>query len=154
MFLWEASKVLTVATFPFMVGTVPSFINSISGLINTLQNSEHVAPQFQQTLHRMDIPHRIKTIQAVLTEINNKDNAVGLAANAIAETIHEIHKLLRNIADKKATHENGYITRWRTLNLNKEQTQLQNLNTMLTSRFLLLQAAIQCSTTIKKSTTC
>jgi hypothetical protein len=60
------------------------------------------------------------------------------AAVHVVETIANINSLLTNIADTTASHEAGYISRWRTLVIDEEIEQLKRLMSTLDRRFKLL----------------
>ena len=52
--------------------------------------------------------------------------------------MQQIHQLLTRIADITASHNAGYISRWRTLNLEHEISQLEELMQILSHRFKLM----------------
>ena len=56
----------------------------------------------------------------------------------ICETIASINSLLTKIADITASHEAGYISRWRTLIIDEEIEHLKRLMGTLDHRFKLM----------------
>jgi hypothetical protein len=52
--------------------------------------------------------------------------------------IQQINGILTKIADVTAGHQSGYISRWRTLNLSDEITEIREAMDVLSKRFNLL----------------
>jgi hypothetical protein len=60
------------------------------------------------------------------------------ASENVVDGIQQINAILTKIADITACHQSGYISRWRTLNLSDEITEIREAMNVLNKRFTML----------------
>ena len=78
------------------------------------------------------------TIEATCIALHCEKEPLKTAAANVVAAVTQMHQLLTRIADVTASHNAGYISRWRQLNLAPEIAQLESLMSVLLHRFKLM----------------
>tara|TARA_B110000091_G_scaffold46583_1_gene51066 strand:+ start:3793 stop:4380 length:588 start_codon:yes stop_codon:yes gene_type:complete len=113
-------------------------VNSTISLLSALQTSGTHVVTLQDIIKQHDIECTLQTIEATVAVLNCKTEPSATACANVVSGVKQIHQLLTRITDITASHQAGYISRWRTLNLDAEIGQLENYMTVLNKRFQML----------------
>tara|TARA_B110000879_G_scaffold175094_1_gene228207 strand:- start:1031 stop:1465 length:435 start_codon:yes stop_codon:yes gene_type:complete len=135
----QAGLILLAGTAGKMVvsSAITPVVNSTITLITSLRtNRTH--PTLQDIITKYDIPATLQTIERTCVALKCDKEPLKTAASHVVEAVQHIHKLLTRIADITASHEAGYISRWRVLILDVEIEQLKILMDILHQRFKLM----------------
>lgn len=127
----SASKmVVTTALTPI--------VNSTISLISSLQTAGAQTVTLQDVIQKHDIECTLQTIEATCRTLRCDKEPLKTACMNVVAGVEQIHTLLTRIADITASHNAGYVSRWRQLNIDVEIGQLENYITVLNKRFNLL----------------
>lgn len=113
-------------------------VNSTIGIITSLRSASYDCLTLQEVIQKHDIPCTLQTIEATCIALKCDKEPLKTAASHVVDAINQIHTLLTRIADITASHNAGYVSRWRTLYIEDEITQLEQQMGVLTHRFRLL----------------
>mgnify|MGYP000305712723 FL=1 len=113
-------------------------VNSTISLLSTLQSSGAQTLTLQDIIQKHDIECTLQTIEATVVALNCEAEPSATACANVVSGVQQIHKLLTRIADITASHQAGYISRWRVLHIDAEIGQLENYMAVLTKRFQML----------------
>ena len=116
---------------------ISPIVASTISLLASLRSSNKVVT-LQQIIDKHDITCTLQTIEATCVALECDKEPLKTASNNVVIAVKEIHQLLTRIADITASHNAGYISRWRTLNLEHEISQLEELMQILSHRFKLM----------------
>jgi len=125
-----AGKVVVSTAITPIVNNTISLITSLRSIDNT--------PTLQDVIEKHDIPATLQTIESTCVALKCDDEPLKTAAGHVVNAVQHIHQLLTRIADTTASHNAGYISRWRTLILDNEIAQLESLMNILHQRFKLM----------------
>jgi hypothetical protein len=117
---------------------ITPIVNSTLSLLSTLRTSGLDTATLQDIIHKHDIECTLQTIEATCLSLGCTDEPFKTACTNVTNGVHQIHTILTRIADITATHNAGYISRWRQLQLEPEISQLDKRMTILNKRFRLL----------------
>ena len=136
----QAGLVYIATTTSKMVVTsaITPIVNSTLSLLSTLRSSDLDTITLEDMIRKHDIECTLQTIEATCLSLSCDKEPLKTASNNVTNAIHQIHTILTRIADITATHQAGYISRWRHLNIDNEISQLDDLMTTLNKRFRLL----------------
>jgi len=135
----QAGLVYIAGTAGKMVvsSAISPVVASTVSLVTSLKSSGN-AITVQQVLDKHDIACTLQTIEATCTALKCDREPLKTASENVGGAITQIHQLLTRIADITASHNAGYISRWRQLNLENEITQLEAHMSVLLHRFKLM----------------
>ncbi len=136
----QAGLVYIATTTSKMVvsSAITPIVNSTLSLLSTLRTSGLDTVTLQDIIHKHDIECTLQTIEATCLSLCCDKEPLKTASINVTDAVHQIHTILTRIADITATHQAGYISRWRHLNIEPEISQLDKLMTILNKRFRLL----------------
>ena len=117
---------------------ITPIVNSTIGIITSLRSSTSNCVTLQEVIEKHDIPCTLQTIEATCISLKCDKEPLRTAAQHVVEAINQIHTLLTRIADITASHDAGYVSRWRTLYIENEINQLEQYMNILSHRFRLL----------------
>lgn len=117
--------------------TITPIVHSTISLITSLRSKSNL-PTLHDTIVKHDIPCTLQTIEATMTALKCEKEPLKTASGNVLAAIEDIHLLLTRIADITASHQAGYISRWRQLDIQNEIDQLERLIEILRSRFKLM----------------
>lgn len=117
---------------------ISPMVHSTISLITSLRSTTSSCSTLQGVIEKHDIPCTLQTIEATCIALKCDKEPLKTAARHVVESINQIHTLLTRIADLTASHEAGYISRWRTLYIEEEIEQLEQYMATLRQRFRLL----------------
>ena len=121
-----------------VTSAVSPVIGSTISLITSFRTSTHGTITLQQIIQKRDITCTLQTIEATMIALKCEKEPLKTASDHVVSCIHKIHQLLTKIADITASHNAGYISRWRQLVLDRKIEQLENLMDILSKRFKLM----------------
>lgn len=135
----QAGLILLAGTAGKMVvsSAITPVVNSTISIITSLRSSSNTIT-LQDVITKHDIPATLQTIERTCVALKCDKEPLKTAAGHVVNAIHLIHQLLTRIADITATHNAGYISRWRVLVLDSHITQLESLMNILHQRFKLM----------------
>jgi len=135
----QAGLILLAGTAGKMVvsSAITPLVNSTISLITSLRTSD-TTPTLQDIIVKHDIPATLQTIERTCIALKCDKEPLKTAASHVVEAVQHIHKLLTRIADITASHEAGYVSRWRVLVIDNEIEQLETLMRILHQRFKLM----------------
>lgn len=135
----QAGLILLAGTAGKMVvsSAITPLVNSTISLITSLGISG-TTPTLHEIIAKHDIPATLQTIERTCVALKCDKEPLKTAASHVVEAVQHIHKLLTRIADIMASHEAGYISRWRVLVIDNEIEQLESLMRILHQRFKLM----------------
>ena len=116
---------------------ISPIVASTISLLTSLRSANKVVT-LQQIIDKHDITCTLQTIEATCVALECDKEPLKTASNNVVIAVQQIHQLLTRIADITASHNAGYISRWRTLNLEYEISQLEALMQILSHRFKLM----------------
>ena len=128
---------LAYAATSAAAGASMSAISSFASLVNTvkaLSVSDHVKQQVQD----LDIDATVSTIQLVVKTHPIGSDDYQLARHYVIKALERVKFDLETIHVKTRLHHEGWISRWRKLNLNSERKKLASSIRILKSRFRLM----------------
>lgn len=117
---------------------ISPMVQSTLSIITSLRTNSVNTQTLQNTIDQYDIPCTLQTIEATCLALKCNKEPLKTAAQHVCETIASINSLLTKIADITASHEAGYISRWRTLIIDEEIEHLKRLMGTLDHRFKLM----------------
>ena len=118
--------------------TLKPIVNSTISMVSSLTSSSDSHKSLEKVLHEIDFVASIKTIEATVLAMDCSNEPIKTASNHVVDGINKINGILTKIADVKAAHASGYISRWRTLDLSDEITEIYESMEVLNKRFNLL----------------
>lgn len=117
--------------------TITPIVKSTISLITSLRSVDGT-PTLQDVIVKHDIPATLQTIESTCMALKCDEEPLKTAAGHVVQAVQHIHQLLTKIADVTASHQAGYISRWRTLVIDDEISQLESLMVILHQRFKLM----------------
>lgn len=117
---------------------ISPMVQSTLSIITSLRSNSANTQTLQNAIDTYDIPCTLQTVEATCLALKCHKEPLKTAAGHVVETIANINALLTKIADTTASHEAGYISRWRTLVIDEEIDQLKRLMGTLDHRFKLM----------------
>ncbi len=135
----QAGLVFIAGTAGKMVvnSAITPVVSSTISLVSSLRSSGNTET-LQHVLDKHDITCTLQTIEATCNAICSDKEPLKTAAQNVVAAVHQIHQLLTRCADITASHEAGYVSRWRSLNLEHEIQQLEAYMSVLLHRFKLM----------------
>tara|TARA_B000000441_G_C21731433_1_gene346639 strand:- start:535 stop:969 length:435 start_codon:yes stop_codon:yes gene_type:complete len=135
----QAGLVYIAGTAGKMVvnSAITPVVGSTISLLASLRSTDSTVT-LQQVIDKHDITCTLQTIQATCIALQCDKEPLKTASENVVAAVQQIHQLLTRIADITASHNAGYISRWRHLNLEREITQLEAYVGVLLHRFKLL----------------
>ena len=121
-----------------ITSAISPMVQSTLSIIKSLRTNSVHTQTLQDTIDTYDIPCTLQTIEATCLVLKCHKEPLKTAAQHVCETIAKINRLLTTIADLTASHEAGYISRWRTLIIDDEIEYLKRLMATLDHRFKLM----------------
>ena len=136
----QAGLVYIAGTAGKMVVTqaISPVVQSTITLISSIRSQTSETVTLQQVITNHDITCILQTVEATMLSLKCDEEPLKTAASHVVSGVENIHRLLTRIADITASHNAGYISRWRQLNLDIEITQLESLMAILLNRFKLM----------------
>lgn len=132
MYIVSAAGSLVVSS------TLNPIVNSTISMVSSLTSSSDSHKSLERVLHEIDLIATIKLIEATVLAMDCTQEPIKTASNHVVDGINKINGILTKIADVKAAHASGYISRWRTLDLSDEITEIREAMDVLSKRFTLL----------------
>jgi len=117
--------------------TITPVVASTITLLTSLRSSPAIVT-LQEVIAQHDITCTLQTIEATCIALQCDKEPLKTANANVVAAVTQIHQLLTRIADVTASHNAGYISRWRQLNLEPEISQLEALMSILLHRFKLM----------------
>lgn len=135
----QAGLVYIAGTAGKMVvnSAITPVVASTISLVSSLRTSGSFIT-LQQVIDKHDITCTLQTVEATCNALECDKEPLKTASTNVVEAVQQIHQLLTRIADITATHQAGYISRWRQLNLDAEIEHLERLVAVLLHRFKLM----------------
>jgi hypothetical protein len=121
-----------------ITSAISPMVQSTLSIITSLRTNSVHTQTLQDTIDKYDIPCTLQTIEATCLALKCHKEPLKTAAQHVCETIARINALLTTIADLTASHEAGYVSRWRTLIIDDEIEYLKRLMATLDHRFKLM----------------
>jgi hypothetical protein len=118
--------------------TLKPIVNSTISMVSSLTTSSDSHKSLERVLHEIDLVSSIKTIEATVLAMDCTNEPLKTASENVVDGIQQINAILTKIADITACHQSGYISRWRTLNLSDEITEIREAMNVLNKRFTML----------------
>lgn len=137
MTAYVAATVSTAAA-----GAGISVLTNIVSLVSTvkkLTNSEAV----KEVIDDLDIEATVSTIELVCNTHREGGTDFSLARDYVLKALRKVKFDLETIHVKTKLHKEGYISRWRTLDLSIERRKLARSMKVLRSRFRLMWTIAQ-----------
>jgi hypothetical protein len=129
-----AAAALTSAT-GMSISAISSAV-SLASTIKTLSVSDHVKEQVRD----MDIEATVSTLTLVVKTHKDGGDDFRLARHYVIKALEKVKFDLETIHVKTKLHHEGWISRWRTLNLRTERKKLASSMKILKTRFRLMWA--------------
>ena len=129
-----AAAALTSAT-GMSISDISSAV-SLASTIKTLSVSDHVKEQVRD----MDIEATVSTLTLVVKTHKDGGDDFRLARHYVIKALEKVKFDLETIHVKTKLHHEGWISRWRTLNLRTERKKLASSMKILKTRFRLMWA--------------
>lgn len=129
-----AAAALTSAT-GMSISAISSAV-SLASTIKTLSVSDHVKEQVRD----MDIEATVSTLTLVVKTHKEGGDDFRLARHYVIKALEKVKFDLETIHVKTKLHHEGWISRWRTLNLRTERKKLASSMKILKTRFRLMWA--------------
>ncbi len=117
---------------------ISPIVASTISLLTSLRSSSNKIVTLQQIIDKHDITCTLQTIEATCVALECNKEPLKTASKNVVIAVQQIHQLLTRIADITASHNAGYISRWRLLNLEYEIQQLEAFMEVLSHRFKLM----------------
>jgi hypothetical protein len=145
-YLEPLSKNIMQAGLVYIAGTagqlvvnqaISPIVASTISLLTSLRSSNKIVT-LQQIIDKHDITCTLQTIEATCVALECNKEPLKTASKNVVIAVQQIHQLLTRIADITASHNAGYISRWRLLNLEYEIQQLEAFMEVLSHRFKLM----------------
>ena len=92
--------------------TITPIVKSTISLITSLRSVDGT-PTLQDVIVKHDIPATLQTIESTCMALKCDEEPLKTAAGNVVQAVQHIHRLLTKIADVTASHQAGYISRWR-----------------------------------------
>lgn len=121
-----------------VASAITPLVHSTIAVISSLRSNSTNTVTLQDVIDKHDIPCTLQTVEATCLALKCDKEPLKTACNHVIEVVTKIHALLTRIADMTASHEAGYISRWRTLVIDTEIQQLTTFMGVLNHRFKLL----------------
>lgn len=121
-----------------VTSTLTPIVNSTIALISSLRRVGDQTVTLQDIIQKHDIECTLQTIEATCNTMHCDKEPLQTACLHVVAGVGQIHTLLTRIADLTASHNAGYVSRWRQLNIDAEILQLENHMFVLSKRFNLL----------------
>ena len=118
--------------------TLKPVVNSTISMVSSLTSSSGNHKTLEKVLQEIDLVATIRLIEATILAMDCSNEPIKTASNHVVDGINKINGILTKIADVKAAHASGYISRWRTLDLSDEITEIREAMDVLSKRFNLL----------------
>ena len=122
-----------------LAGVSISAVSSVVSLVQSvkaLSVSDHV----KQQVADMDIEATVSTIQLVVITHQTGGEDFKLARDYVVKALHRVKFDLETIHVKTKLHHEGWVSRWRPINLRSERKKLARSMKILKSRFRLMWA--------------
>ncbi len=117
---------------------ISPIVASTISLLTSLRSSSNKIVTLQQIIDKHDITCTLQTLEATCVALECNKEPLKTASKNVVIAVQQIHQLLTRIADITASHNAGYISRWRLLNLEYEIQQLEAFMEVLSHRFKLM----------------
>ena len=130
---------LAMAGTSLAAGVSISAVSSVVSLVQSvkaLSISDHV----KQQVADMDIEATVSTIQLVVKTHQHGGDDFKLARDYVVKALHRVKFDLETIHVKTKLHHEGWVSRWRSINLRSERKKLAHSMKILKSRFRLMWA--------------
>jgi len=136
----QAGLVYIAGTAGKMVvsSAITPVVQSTVTLITSIRSQTNGTVTLQEVITKHDITCTLQTIEATMLALRCDTEPLKTAASHVVSGVEQIHRLLTRIADITASHNAGYISRWRQLNLDIEIVQLESLMSIIQNRFRLM----------------
>ena len=136
----QAGLVYIAGTAGKMVvsSAITPVVQSTVTLITSIRSQTNGTVTLQEVITKHDITCTLQTIEATMIALRCETEPLKTAASHVVSGVEQIHRLLTRIADITASHNAGYISRWRQLNLDIEIVQLESLMSIIQNRFRLM----------------
>ena len=136
----QAGLVYITGTAGKMVvsSAITPVVQSTVTLITSIRSQTNGTVTLQEVITKHDITCTLQTIEATMLALRCDTEPLKTAASHVVSGVEQIHRLLTRIADITASHNAGYISRWRQLNLDIEIVQLESLMSIIQNRFRLM----------------
>lgn len=120
-----------------VTSTITPLVQSTISLIASLRTNTDTTT-LQEVITKYDIPCTLQIIEKTCVALKCDKEPLKTAADHVASALQQIHTLLTRIADITASHDAGYISRFRTLVVDTEIEKLKTLMDVLHHRFKLM----------------
>jgi hypothetical protein len=121
-----------------MSSTLKPIVTSTISLITSLTTSTVSHESLEKVIQEIDLAATIKTIEATVLAMDCTNEPLKTASGSVVDSVQKMNDILTKIADITADHATGYVSRWRTLDLSKEMTEIREAMMVLNKRFTLL----------------
>tara|TARA_B110000091_G_C13779743_1_gene460570 strand:+ start:214 stop:654 length:441 start_codon:yes stop_codon:yes gene_type:complete len=118
--------------------TLKPIVNSTISLLSSLRTSTSIQDSLEKVIQEIDLVASIKTIEATIIAMDCSNEPLKTASENVIAAVQQINNILTQIADITACHQSGYISRWRTLDLGNEITEIRVTMNIVDKRFVLL----------------
>jgi len=133
-------------------------ISAVSSVVSLVQSVKalNVQDHVKKEVADMDIDATVSTLELVVKTHQNGGEDFKLAREYVIKALHRVRFDLETIHVKTKLHHEGWISRWRSINLRSERKKLAYSMKILKSRFRLMWALAkptQVERTVYNSTT-
>ena len=117
-------------------------ISAVSSVVSLVQSVKalNVQDHVKKEVADMDIEATVSTIQLVVKTHQHGGEDFKLARDYVVKALHRVKFDLETIHVKTKLHHEGWISRWRSINLRSERKKLAYSMKILKSRFRLMWA--------------
>ena len=122
-----------------LAGVSISAVSSVVSLVQSvkaLNVQDHVKKEVQD----LDIDATVSTIELVVKTHQTGGEDFKLARDYVVKALHRVKFDLETIHVKTKLHHEGWVSRWRSINLRSERKKLAHSMKILKSRFRLMWA--------------
>jgi len=117
-------------------------ISAVSSVVSLVQSVKalNIQDHVKKEVADMDIDATVSTLELVVKTHQNGGEDFKLAREYVIKALHRVRFDLETIHVKTKLHHEGWISRWRSINLRTERKKLAYSMKILKSRFRLMWA--------------
>lgn len=114
-----------------------------SSIYQSLRSVYNHSRKIDAVLTRLDIQHKIETIEGLIQNITTYNSSVEHCLSAVHDTIVSVKEDLKRIEQKVTSHRKKYFARWRKLSCSKEVKSLTLHSELIDKRLDYLLKAVK-----------
>ena len=117
-------------------------ISAVSSVVSLVQSVKalNIQDHVKQQVSDMDIDATVSTLELVVKTHTSGGDDFKLAREYVIKALHRVKFDLETIHVKTKLHHEGWVSRWRTINLRRERKKLAHSMKILKTRFRLMWA--------------